>query len=235
MVADRLRGEGIGVEDLDLALGIPGRCSVLLVAGPASPLSPAEALAIQTFVARGRRPVGRGAEPNAARGDSRRPGSRRVLAEEGLGLPPAIAVDPSLTVRELPGALLVVDGYTDHPINTGFRGARATLWFQPRAVIATGAAKPLVLASAASWGERDLEAAPPQQDADDLAGPVVLAAVGPHRVIAHRLGGVDVDRRARGRRERGRPVARPRGAVPRRQARAHGRRRRARARSRSAS
>ena len=69
-------------------------------------------------------------------------------------------------------------------INTGFRGARATLWFQPRAVIATGAARPLVTASAASWGERDLEAAPPQKDADDLAGPVVLAAVGAHRVIA---------------------------------------------------
>ncbi len=111
-------------------------------------------------------------------------GLESVLASEGLGLPAAIAIDPAVTVRELPGALLVVDGYADHPINTGFAGVRPTLWFQPRAVIATGAARPLVVASAASWGERDLVHAPPQQDHDDLAGPVVLAAIGPHHVIA---------------------------------------------------
>ncbi|MGE5182849.1 MAG: hypothetical protein ACM31C_12330, partial [Acidobacteriota bacterium] len=81
-------------------------------------------------------------------------------------------------VRELPGALLVTTGYAPHPIDDGFQGARATLWFQPRAVVATGSAKPLVSASAASWGERDLEHAPPEKDADDLGGPVALAAVG---------------------------------------------------------
>jgi hypothetical protein len=51
-------------------------------------------------------------------------------------------------------------------------------------VVATGAAKPLISATAASWGERDL-IDPPARNADDLAGPVALAAIGStHRVIA---------------------------------------------------
>src|SRR5205814_8124580 len=100
------------------------------------------------------------------------------LANDGLGTPAAIVVDPSLTVRELPGALLVTDGYADHPINAGFRGARPTLWFQPRPIVTQKTATPLVVASAQSWGERDLLHGPPQKDPDDLAGPSVLAALG---------------------------------------------------------
>src|SRR5262249_47307388 len=111
-------------------------------------------------------------------------GLEGVLAAEGLGLPPAIAIDPSLAVREVPNALYVVNGYADHPINRGFAGARATLWTQPRAVVVSGAARPLVSATAASWGERNF-VDPPAKDADDLAGPVALAAIsGAHRVIA---------------------------------------------------
>jgi len=109
-------------------------------------------------------------------------GLEGLLANEGLGLPPAIVIDPTLAVRELPGALLVVDGYADHPVNDGFQDRRATIWYQPRAVVASGAAKPLISASAASWGERDL-AHVPTKDPDDLAGPVALAAVGAHHVI----------------------------------------------------
>jgi hypothetical protein len=58
------------------------------------------------------------------------------LAALGVGLPAAIAIDPTLVVRELPGALLVTDGYAAHEINAGFPRMRATLWFQPRAVLA---------------------------------------------------------------------------------------------------
>jgi hypothetical protein len=113
-------------------------------------------------------------------------GLEGVLVTVGLGLPPAIAIDPTLAVRELPGALLVVDGYADHVINRGFPRSRATLWYQPRVVLAERGAIALVHATAASWGERDLEQAPPAQGPDDVAGPVALAAVAapPARVIA---------------------------------------------------
>src|SRR5262249_21336129 len=105
-------------------------------------------------------------------------------AADGLGLPPAIVVDPTLAVRELPGALLVTAGYADHAINRGFAGARATLWIQPRAVITSGAARPLISATPASWGERDL-IDPPARQPGDSAGPVALAAFGAsQRMIA---------------------------------------------------
>ncbi|HEY1556384.1 MAG TPA: Gldg family protein [Kofleriaceae bacterium] len=178
-VADRLRGEGATIQTIDLAQGIPAACQVVLVIGPTTPLSDREALAVQHF--------GGGVLVAAAsRGSPGPTGLEGVLREHGLGLPPAIAIDPTLAVRELPGALLVLDGYADHPINAGFARTRATLWYQPRAVIAADGARPLVSASAASWGERDLVHGPPAKDADDLAGPVALAAAGkpPGRMIA---------------------------------------------------
>jgi ABC-2 type transport system permease protein len=179
-VADRLRGAGVTIETIDGP--VSPRCNVVIVAGPATPLSADEALALQAVVARGggllvaaaSRPVEGGFAPTGLEG---------LLANEGLGLPPALVVDPTLAVRELPGALLVYAGYASHPINEGFQDRRATLWYQPRAVVPSGAAKPLISASAASWGERDLTH-PPEKDADDLAGPVALAAVGAHKVIA---------------------------------------------------
>lgn len=184
-VADRLRGDGVDLDEVDLASGVPARCQVLIVAGPATPLSPDEALAVQAFVGRGGGLLVAAASRPVTGGALAPTGLEGVLAAEGLGLPPAIAIDPTLAVRELPGALLVLDGYTSHPIDRGFAGARATLWFQPRAVVAMGGAKPLISATAASWGERDLVHAPPVENADDLAGPVALAALGAHhRVIA---------------------------------------------------
>jgi ABC-2 type transport system permease protein len=179
-VADRLRGAGVTLETIDGP--ISPRCNVVIVAGPATPLSADEAIALQAVVARGggllvaaaSRPVTGGFAATGLEG---------LLANEGLGLPPALVVDPTLAVRELPGALLVYAGYAQHPINDGFQNRRATLWYQPRAVVATGAARPLISASPASWGERDL-GRPPEKNADDLAGPVALAAVGAHKVIA---------------------------------------------------
>jgi ABC-2 type transport system permease protein len=192
LVADRLRGDGIAIETIDLARGVPAHCNVVLVAGPTTPLGGDEALAIQAFLRRGggllvaaaARPVSGSAAGDAPATALAPTGLEGVLAAEGLGLPPAIVVDPTLEMRELRGALLVFDGYTDHPINAGFAQARGTIWFQPRAVVTTGAAKPLVQATAASWGERDLEH-PPAKDLDDLAGPVAFAALGGvHHVVA---------------------------------------------------
>lgn len=186
LVADRLEAEGIELEAIDLGEGLPARCNVVIVAGPAVPLASGEALALQQFVQRGggllvaaaSRPITGATTTLAATG------LEGLLAAEGLGLPPAIAVDPSLTVREIRGALLVVDGYSPHEINAGFAQTRATIWFQPRVVVASAPAQPLVSATASSWGERDLLHGPPQKDLDDLGGPVALAAIGKRRVIA---------------------------------------------------
>jgi ABC-2 type transport system permease protein len=185
-VGDRLRADGMTVEAVDVAGGVPARCAAIVVAGPTTPLPAEDALAIQGFVRGG------GGLIVAAGGAVDGPGGvalpatglEGVLAAEGLGLPRAVAVDPALAVRELPGALLVTAGYADHPINRGFAHVRATLWVQPRAVITTGAAQPLISATPGSWGERNL-IDPPARDADDVAGPVALAAIGgSHRVIA---------------------------------------------------
>lgn len=174
-VADRLRAEGFMLEDVAVDTGVPARCRVLIVAGPAVPLTPREALAIQDHVR-----AGRGllvvASSRHLPGGSAPGGLEGVLAGEGLGLPAAVAIDPALAVREVDGGLLVTDGYADHPINAGFAKTRATLWFQPRAVIVDGGL-PLVRTTAAGWGERDFQAAP-EKDLDDLGGPVILAAIG---------------------------------------------------------
>lgn len=183
IVAERLRADGLTVEEVAVEPAVPTTCDVLLVAGPGAPLSPSEALAIQTYVRAGKALIV-AAPSRTLVGSVGTTGLEAVLAADGLGLPAAVAIDPALAVRELPGALLVVDGYTDHPINTGFASRRATVWFQPRAVITREPARPLVVATSGSWGERDF-AAKPEKGPDDLAGPIALAAIGGSgRVIA---------------------------------------------------
>lgn len=183
LIADRLRGDGVALEELELAGEVPRACRVVIVAGPATPLPPAAALALQRFVRDGGGLLV--AAPSRGLGEGLgATGLEAVLAQDGLGLPAAIAIDPPSVVRGRPGLLLIVGGYADHPINAGFPGVRPTLWFQPRAVAVEAGARPLVSASAESWGETDLSAAPAKQDGD-LAGPVALAALGrERRVIA---------------------------------------------------
>ena len=50
VVADRLRGEGMTVEELAAGDSVTAHCTVLVVAGPVQPFAPAEALAIQTYL-----------------------------------------------------------------------------------------------------------------------------------------------------------------------------------------
>lgn len=178
LVAERLRGDGLTLEPIGLADGVPARCTLVLVAGAATPIAPEEALALQAYLQRGGALAVAAATRTMSPAGAPPTGLEALLANDGLGLPPALAIDPALAVREIPGALYVVDGYADHPINEGFATTRPTLWFQPRAVVVDAGATPLVRASAASWGETDLQTAPPQRDAGDLAGPVVLAALG---------------------------------------------------------
>ncbi|MGE0870898.1 MAG: Gldg family protein [Kofleriaceae bacterium] len=183
VVAARLRADGITIEELPDPAVIPARCSAVIVAGPSSALPAEAALALQRHVAAGHGVVIAAASRSVDGGVSPT-GLEGMLAGEQLGLPPAIAIDPVLSVAELPGALLIADGYADHPINAGFARARGTLWFQPRVVVAGAGATPLVSATATSWGERDLMAAP-TQGTEDLAGPVALAALGSSgRVVA---------------------------------------------------
>jgi ABC-2 type transport system permease protein len=187
MVGDRLRGEGMTIDDVDVVPEVPARCAVVVVAGPASPVSPVtadEALAIQRFVQRGGGLIV-AAEVDPLTGGVPPTGLEAVLAADGLGLPVAIAVDPALGVAGLANALRIFDGYAEHPINRGFANARATLWLSPRAVVTGAGATPLISATAASWGERDLGGDAPARDADDVAGPIAIAALGrSHRVIA---------------------------------------------------
>jgi hypothetical protein len=169
--------------ELELTAAVPADCAVVIVAGPAAPFTAGEALAIQRFV-RGGGGLVVAAEVNPLTSALPPTGLEAVLGAEGLGLPAAIAIDPSLAPREVPGALYITSGYADHPINRGFAGERPSLWFQPRVVVATGGARPLISATPASWGERNFRD-PPARDADDLAGPVAVAAIGSsHRVIA---------------------------------------------------
>jgi hypothetical protein len=175
-VAARLAAEAVTIEAVTQ---IPARCRALLVIGPTTPLSAEEALAIDRFVHTGggllvaaaSRMIGSGLAPT---------GLEAVLRGQGLGITSAIAIDPALAVRELPGALLVSVGYTAHPINGGFANKRAILWYQPRVVEGT----PLIIATSASWGANDLFHAPTVAQPGDLAGPVALASVGKDRAIA---------------------------------------------------
>ncbi|HEY4181499.1 MAG TPA: Gldg family protein [Kofleriaceae bacterium] len=189
-VADRLRAEGMTVDDLPLPAfsgkeldrapdvpAIPDRCTVVVVAGPATPLAQENALALQSYLARGGSLLV-AAPSRALEGSVGTTGLETLLAASGLGLPRAIVVDPSLAERVLPGAIRITDGYSAHAINRGFANTRATVWFQPRAVIVERGARPLVSATNESWGETDMLAAPPVKQEDDLAGPVAVAAIG---------------------------------------------------------
>jgi hypothetical protein len=183
MIADRLRAEGITVESVALATAVPAHCNVLIVAGPAVPLSATEALAVQSFVRAGGGLVVAAASRTLV-GGSGATGLEAVLAAEGLGIAPAVAFDPESGVgdpREY--TLLLVDGYSDHSINAGFSTVRPMLWTHARPVLVEGAAKPLVSTGRKSWGERAYPG-DPIRDEDDLAGPLALAAVGTRRVIA---------------------------------------------------
>ena len=191
LVGSRLRAGGLTVVEVDVESGpVPRTCRVLLVAGPTTPLAPGAALAVQAYlrtggavlVAAASRAVPGATEP----GGLVPTGLEAILAADGLGIPAAIAVDPALGIRELPGALLIVDGYAAHPITAGFARTRATLWYQPRPVLVERGALALVSATPTSWGETDVSSgAPPARQASDLAGPVAVAALGRSgRVIA---------------------------------------------------
>lgn len=184
LAAERLRADGMTVQDVTLETGVPERCDVVLVAGPTLPFDDKEQLALDRFVARGGGLLVAAAGRPPPVGGLADTGLDGVLATAGLGLPKAMAVDPALAIAQLPGALLVTNGYTDHEIDRGFAGSRATVWYPPRVVVtADGQAVPLVSSTAGCYGERSVDVSPPVRDPDDLAGPCVLAAASTKRHV----------------------------------------------------
>ena len=180
-VGNRLRGDGIATTEVTGSAF--DHCTVVIVAGPIHELAAETALALQRFanagggvlVAAAVRPVPNGPELAAT-------GLEGMLAADGIALPVAIAIDPSLALRELPGSLMLVSGYAAHAINAGFADRRRTLWFQPRVVGITRGAQPLISTTPDGYGETDLVDKPVKGD-DDLAGPIALAAVAAHQRV----------------------------------------------------
>ena len=160
-IGNRLRGDGMTT--IEVAGDAFDHCTVVIVAGPIRELSAEDALALQRFanagggvlVAAAARPVPGGPELAAT-------GLEGMLAAEGLALPLAIALDPSLTPRELPGLLLIASGYATHPINAGFADRRHTLWYQPRVVGVTRGALALVSTTPKGWGRPISSTNPPR-------------------------------------------------------------------------
>ncbi|MBP9204276.1 MAG: Gldg family protein [Kofleriaceae bacterium] len=168
-----LREDGAVIRTLDaLAGGVAPDCAVLLVMGPTTSLTPAEALATQDYLAGGGAlVVAAAARPD--RGVLPATGLEPVMAAAGLELTDAVAIEPDATDAAL---VAVADGYRDHPINAGMRGQRVTTWIAPRVVSVRAPATVLIETSAAGWGERGWSRGAVGRDPDDLPGPVALAA-----------------------------------------------------------
>jgi hypothetical protein len=173
IVGQRLTGDGMTIEAVDVDHGVPARCSVVVVAGPGAPLAGDAALAIDRFVRAGGALIVALYRPDDSDGAT---GLEAVLEADGLAWSKGVALDLAHTVRELPGAFYVIDGYADHPINRGFADKRLTLWVKPAPIVVGRGAVPLISTSRDGWDEKAAAPSP---------GPAVLAALGAsHRVIA---------------------------------------------------
>jgi ABC-2 type transport system permease protein len=172
-IGARLRGEGISIQS-----GIDASCDVVIVAGPTTPFSPDDELALQKYLIAGKALLVAAASPPGTTPPET--GLEGLLAGQRISLPIALAVDPALAVRAVPGALVVTSGFAPHVVNTGFAGDRALLLQRPRVVVG---GKTLVSTTPNGWGERDLDRDVAEKDPDDFAGPVTLAAEGTGHVI----------------------------------------------------
>lgn len=188
-VADRVRRRGLIVEDIGALVDrVPARCRVLVVAGPATPLSADAALVVRDFLAGGGRllvaandrPVDGAGGPELL--DT---GLEPILAEFGVTLPKAVVVDPGGAIG-LDLAWGTATGYGDHPATRAFRNRRLTVWRHPRPVAhvmpadrAELEAEALVRGSPTAWAETDLAALyagePVSADPEDGVGLSAIA------------------------------------------------------------
>jgi ABC-2 type transport system permease protein len=175
-VTARLAHDDIPVEDAGaVASGVPSRCRVLIVAGPARPLDPAEVIAVRDWVEQG----GALLAANAG-GDT---GLEPLFATYGVDVTRAVASEPALEVDKT-GAFEVI-GYGDDPLDAGFAGGqRVTVWTRPRVIDLRDRAKPLAFTTDSA------AAIDPATGATVRAGRSVIAAAA--RLGAEHHGGVVV-------------------------------------------
>jgi len=168
------------VEAFSPGLGVPGKCAVVVVAGPEKPWLPAEAEKLREFLDRG----GAAAILLDPGQDS---GLESLLGRYGISFRHDLIIDRvSALFGGKPNIPMVpADGYGSHPITKGFRYQT----FYPLATSLTLASPPpagvslqeLAKTTPLSWGEMDYEKEAKtgklRLDSNDLQGPLVLAAV----------------------------------------------------------
>lgn len=183
-VAERLERDAMAVRDIGAVSDeVPADCRVLVVAGPKTPLGARAAAAVQRYLDDGGRVLVAASRRLSRDGvDMPATGLELPLAERGLSMPRAIAVDPTRAL-DGPGLWSAVDRYGDHPVVAGFEGRQVTVWRWPRVVAVDPPegmrAVALVTTSDEGWGATDVEgiaAGNPAPAAGDHAGPVAVAA-----------------------------------------------------------
>jgi len=179
---EHLRSQGLLVEPLNLAQAgsaIPADTSVLVIAGPRLPLTPAENAAVRAYVAAGGNLLWL-LDPSLGNEEAWQ-GLQDLAQSVGLNLYPGRIVDPGS--QRLFGAhnetLVLVERYPAHPATTGLDKARC-LFPEAAALsvipVADWTATPLLTTSAEAWialGELG-EQAPVFQAGRDIQGPVTL-------------------------------------------------------------
>jgi hypothetical protein len=147
-------------------------CDVLMLLGPTQKLVADEILAVGHFLEKG------GGLFLALASDPDYPqnGLEVVLGGYRLQTPRAVVLDPKHEVG-IPLAWMTSTGYGAHSIAAPFQGRRLSVWLAPRPVLG---GEPLVSASPAGWGERDLDAvqkgeAVAADEADILSAPIAAA------------------------------------------------------------
>ncbi|MBI9020818.1 MAG: GldG family protein [Verrucomicrobia bacterium] len=177
-VAQLIERDNVTVRKLELSVEkqIPADCNVLIVAGAAQSMSPAEAELIGAWLRRNGRLL--------VLADARRTsGLELLLREWGVLLSDDLVIDP---VRTLTGREVFASAYNRHPI-TEKLSATAAIFHLPRSVRPDPAqtrqtaedrpqVTPLALSSKSSWAERQLDQSPAQYDPEtDQPGPISLA------------------------------------------------------------
>jgi ABC-2 type transport system permease protein len=182
-VVHALERDGAHASDLaDLAAGVPARCAALAIVGPTRPIAPAEALALDAWLAHGGRLLV-AVDPDLPPGATEiaPTGLETLLPAWGVRLGPGVVVDPERQIR-IALSWITDDGYGDHPIVAGFDGRRVSYWFAPRWIAPADApgVKSVALVSSTPNGFAEtslggLRTGPPRQDGKDEAGPVAVA------------------------------------------------------------
>ncbi len=201
---EQLESQGYAVRTLSLldGAGVPDDCAALVVAGPREDYLDAEVRAIQDYLARG----GSAFFMLDPRVDHAR--LARLLVPYQLELLDAVVLDAVAVEsgdRSFDATVVKVRRYESHPITRDFNFVTMFPRTRP-VVIRSDTARAgldvryLCITHPASWGETDLAAfatGRAQQDGDDIAGPLPIAAAATRTPLAASNGGVGPGRKSR--------------------------------------